>query len=312
MKSDSARSSSAGAGPRTARSAAAPRTRAWKPASSSGLDGGHDGVVELVEPCVEAVVELELAFCRDADDHAGLPSPPARAGPRRRRRTRRRARPSSAPARRRPGSGWRAGAAGGRCRPGRSRAAVRSSNVPAASSSETASARARICSVLSVARCMARPTSAISSPTPVAASEIRTWASAAEYCALMTSFLVRKASIFVRSFCSDSVSFCCWASSSVTCWSRDCSSVCATFLRSSATRASSSLPCAERLARLRVELDDRLLELLGLHLQALLRRDDVGDALLDVLQRLELLLVAVVERLGRGPRPGPAASRSSP
>ena len=46
------------------------------------------------------------------------------------------------------------------------------------------------------ARCIARPTSAISSPTPVAASEIRTWASAAEYCALMTSFLVRKASIF--------------------------------------------------------------------------------------------------------------------
>jgi len=44
--------------------------------------------------------------------------------------------------------------------------------------------------------------SAICSPTPVAASEIRTWASAAEYCALMTSFLVRKASIFVRSFCS--------------------------------------------------------------------------------------------------------------
>ena len=55
----------------------------------------------------------------------------------------------------------------------------------------------------------------------------------------------------------------------------------------------------ERLARLRVELDDLLLVLLGLHLDALLRRDDVGDALLDVLKQLELLVVAVVERLGR-------------
>ena len=45
---------------------------------------------------------------------------------------------------------------------------------------------------------------------------------------------------------------------------------------------------SERLAGLRVELDDLLLELLGLHLQPLLRRHDVGDALLDVLQRLEL------------------------
>src|SRR3954451_14975547 len=74
--------------------------------------------------------------------------------------------------------------------------AVRSSKVPAASSSSTAAARARIVSVLSIARCMARPTSAISSPTPVAASEICTCASAAENCALTTSFLVRKASTF--------------------------------------------------------------------------------------------------------------------
>ena len=59
----------------------------------------------------------------------------------------------------------------------------------------------------------------------------------------------------------------------------------------------------QRLAGLRVELDDGLLELLGLHLQALLRRDDVRDALLDVLQRFQLLLVAVVERLARVFRP---------
>ena len=48
---------------------------------------------------------------------------------------------------------------------------------------------------------------------------------------------------------------------------------------------------ADRLASLRVELDDALLELLGLELQPLLRGDDVGDPPLDVLQHLELLLV---------------------
>ena len=94
---------------------------------------------------------------------------------------------------------------------------VRSSKVPAASSSSTADARAFMSSVLSTARCIARPTSAISSPTPVAASEIRTCASAAEYWALMTSFLVRNASIFVRRRFSDSVSLSCWDCSSATC-----------------------------------------------------------------------------------------------
>ena len=59
----------------------------------------------------------------------------------------------------------------------------------------------------------------------------------------------------------------------------------------------------KRLTGLRVELDDGLLELLGLHLQALLRGDDVRDALLDVLQRFQLLLIAVVERLARVFRP---------
>ena len=76
-------------------------------------------------------------------------------------------------------------------------------------------------SVLSSARCIASPTSAISSPTPVAASEILTWASAAEYCALTTSFLERNCSILVRSFCSDSVICVCWPWSSVICESRD-------------------------------------------------------------------------------------------
>jgi hypothetical protein len=54
-----------------------------------------------------------------------------------------------------------------------------------------------------------------------------------------------------------------------------------------------------RLARLRVELDDALLELGLLQLEPLLGGDDVGDAALDVLQQLELLLVGVVQRLGR-------------
>ena len=57
------------------------------------------------------------------------------------------------------------------------------------------------------------------------------------------------------------------------------------------------LALRERLPGLRVELDDRLLQLRGLHLQALLRGDHVRDPLLHVLQVLDLLLVAVVERL---------------
>src|SRR3954452_3953477 len=207
-----------------------------------GPHGAHHGIVELVQPGVVGVVAAVLGLVRDADDHCVAPPSPswpfgAALSPE----------PSSAFILASSSStsldelscaSWRSMSSW----PGPS--AVRSSNVPAASSSDTASARARICSVLSCARCMARPTSAICSPTPVAASEIRTWASAAEYWALMTSFLVRKASIFWRSFCSESVSFCCWPSSSATCWSSPCSSVWATFLRSSAVRASSSLPAA--------------------------------------------------------------------
>ena len=49
------------------------------------------------------------------------------------------------------------------------------------------------------------------------------------------------------------------------------------------------LPC------LGIELDHVLLELLGLELQPLFGRHDVRDTSLDVLQRLQLLLVRVVE-----------------
>src|SRR5262249_5438888 len=55
----------------------------------------------------------------------------------------------------------------------------------------------------------------------------------------------------------------------------------------------------ERLARLGVELDDALLERGLLHLETLLRGDDVRDSALDVLEERQLLLVRVVERLGR-------------
>ena len=50
---------------------------------------------------------------------------------------------------------------------------------------------------------------------------------------------------------------------------------------------------------LRLELDDVLLDRLRLQLEPLLRRHDVGDAALHVLELLEHLLVRVVERLRR-------------
>src|SRR5581483_1014405 len=92
---------------------------------------------------------------------------------------------------------------------------VKSSSDPAAVSSSIAFARACSSCVLSFARSTAMPTSSMLRPMPVAASPIFTWASAAEYCALMISFCVRKASIFAESVFSPSTSFCCCASS---CW----------------------------------------------------------------------------------------------
>ena len=58
------------------------------------------------------------------------------------------------------------------------------------------------------------------------------------------------------------------------------------------------LTSGNRLTGLRVELDDLLAQGLLLELQTFLRGDDVRDPLLDVLQLLDLLLVAVLERLG--------------
>ena len=56
-------------------------------------------------------------------------------------------------------------------------------------------------------------------------------------------------------------------------------------------------PGRDRIARLRLELDDALLELVLLKLEPFLRGHDVGDPALDVLQQLELPLVGVVQRL---------------
>ena len=53
------------------------------------------------------------------------------------------------------------------------------------------------------------------------------------------------------------------------------------------------------LPSLGIELDHVLFQLLGLELKPLLRRHDVGDPSLDVLQRFQLLLVRVVEGLLR-------------
>ena len=126
-----------------------------------------------------------------------------------------------------------------------------------------------------------------------------TCASAAEYCALITSFCVRNDSTFADSVFSPSTSFCCCASS---CW--PCSMIPSSWpwiaaLRVSASRARSSRFAFSASLRLAVELVDLLLHRGVLELEPLLRRRDVGDPALDVLELAQLLLVGVVERLGR-------------
>src|SRR4051794_10778200 len=132
------------------------------------LDGGHDLVVEVVELVHVLVGELVLPLGRDAHDHAGrsgdgagapasspLPSACGVGVPW----------PSSARNRARSSSTAEAEDSSCSCRSMSSWPAVRlswSSNAPAASSSSIALARARMFSVLSIARCIAMPTSAIS------------------------------------------------------------------------------------------------------------------------------------------------------
>src|SRR3989304_3088087 len=107
---------------------------------------------------------------------------------------------------------------------------VKSSRVPASISSSTAAARACICSVLSLARWMARPVSAISSPIPPAAAPVP-------------------------------------------------------------PSASGGAARAARPARRGFAFAPLLLDLGGLQMEPLLRRHDVCDALLHLLQHLELLFV---------------------
>ena len=113
----------------------------------------------------------------------------------------------------------------------------------------------------------------------------------------MTSFFVRNDSIFARSFCSESVSFCCWSSSSLTCVSSDWQLRLRDVLAFERHPREVFLVRRHRLARLRVELHELLLQRGLLELKALLRRHDVGDPLLDVLKLFDLLLVRVVQRL---------------
>ena len=133
----------------------------------------------------------------------------------------------------------------------------------------------------------------------MAASEIFTEASAAEYCALMTSFLVRNWSIFVPQLLLllDQRLLLLLELGDLLV-ERLQLALCELLALERGARKI-LLARRQRLARLRVELDDLLLELGLLHLEALLGRDDVRDALLDVLQQLHLALVGVLERLAR-------------
>src|SRR3954468_17726586 len=115
-----------------------------------------------------------------------------------------------------------------------------SSSAPEAVSSSIADARACSSSVLSLARWIAMPVSSMPRPMPVAASPILTCASAAEYCALITSFCERNDSMRVSSCCCEAISFSCWSASCCTCVSSPWSCCCAAALRSSAWRARSS------------------------------------------------------------------------
>ncbi|CAD7767323.1 MAG: hypothetical protein DNFNHJIP_00731 [Candidatus Argoarchaeum ethanivorans] len=91
---------------------------------------------------------------------------------------------------------------------------------------------------------MASPTSVISSPMPLTDSVILTCASAAEYCALIVSFLLRKASTLAESLFSVATSFSCSCSIPTICWVSCSNCACSCALSVSAVRARSSLPAS--------------------------------------------------------------------
>ena len=124
------------------------------------------------------------------------------------------------------------------------------------------------------------------------ASDICTWACAAEYWALTTSFWVRNASSLAWSFC--------WLSVSCSYRRVDRADLVLDGLLALQRRAREILITrAQRLARLPVELDDLLAQAVLLVLQPLARGRHLGNPVLDVRHQLELLLIAVVQRLRR-------------
>ena len=140
-------------------------------------------------------------------------------------------------------------------------------------------------------------------PIPVAASPILTCASAAEYWALITSFCERKASILASSWCCESTSLSCSLRELLHLRVEPLELLLHGGLALERLAREILAVRRDRLPRLRLELDDVLLQALGLDLQPFLRRDDVGDAALHVLELLKHLLVRVVERLSRVLRP---------
>ena len=112
----------------------------------------------------------------------------------------------------------------------------------------------------------------------------------------MTSFWLRKASTLAERRFSLAISFSCCASRPAICGVEPLELLLRDRLALERGAGEVLAVGRERLARLVVELGELLLELLRLQLEPLLRGDDVGDAALDVLQHLELLLVRVVER----------------
>ena len=139
--------------------------------------------------------------------------------------------------------------------------------------------------------------SLIDSEMPDTASPILVCAWAAVYEAFSVSFWVRNASTRAWSCCVVASSrSCCWASWS--CWVFSPSS-CEAIPDRRVERLGGEVLTVlrQRLSCLVLQLGRRLLQLLGLELDPLLRRCHIGEATLDLLELLDLLLVGEIERL---------------
>ena len=134
---------------------------------------------------------------------------------------------------------------------------------------------------------------------PEKASLILVWASAAEYVALIVSFLVRKDSTLAWSRWLAWTSFSSWSCSPASWVWRSAIWVERPERRVRASRARSSRPPASAALAWPSSLVALLLELGDLQLEALAAGGDVGHAATHLLEQLELLLVGVVQRLAR-------------